>query len=113
MSNAFTWLSPKLPTSRALLNTPWPVIVRGDGHAPGRVERGDGPARDRRAGGEPLDEMAARVELVDEAVADARDVVVLVGVLQGIGDEQRAVDVLDAERSEPGEPIAGGGGSGR
>ena len=45
-----------------------PEVVRGDGHPVRRVEQ---PLR-----GEPRDELAAEGELVDEAVAHARDVVV-------------------------------------
>ncbi len=44
-----------------------------------------------------------RVNFVDEAVPDTRDIVVPGGILPGVGDEQRAiVDVLEAERSKPG-----------
>ena len=74
-----------------------PEVVRGDGDPVRRVEQ---PLR-----GEPRDELAAQGELVDEAVAHARDVVVPGVVLLGVGDEQRAVDVLEAERGEPGRDV--------
>src|SRR5262249_49707435 len=60
--------------------------VRGDRHAPGRIERGQGAARCRPRG-EALEEVAAGVELIDEAVAGTFDVVVLFGVLLGVSNE--------------------------
>jgi len=56
------------------------------------------------------EQVTAGVEGIDEAVAAAGDVVVGFGVLLRVGDEDRAVDVLDAEgREAPGDLAIGEG----
>src|SRR5262249_19170396 len=60
--------------------------------APGRIEGA--------LGRDASEELPARVEHVDEAGPGAGDVDLLVLVGLRIGDEDRAVDVLDAERRE-------------
>jgi hypothetical protein len=45
--------------------------------------------------GEAADEVAAGVVLIDEAIAKAGNIIVLGGILLGVGDKQRAVEVLD------------------
>ena len=62
-----------------------PEVARCQGDAPWRVQRAS-----RR---DPLEQIAAGVEDVDEAAAPARGVVVLVGVLLGVGDEQELCEV--------------------
>src|SRR5262249_30871237 len=60
---------------------------------------------EQSARGEAADEVAVGIELVDKAVAHAGAVVLPVGGLLGVSDEQRAIKVLDSKGSE----IAGDG----
>jgi hypothetical protein len=72
------------------------VLAKGERrprHAPGRVEGS--------AAGEAPQQIAIGVENIDKAVARTRDVIVFWSVLLGVGDEQIAVDVLNAERRIP------------
>src|SRR6266849_1510431 len=64
----------------------------GARHGPGRIEV--------PVAGEAPQQVAVGVEHIDEAAARAGDVVVLLRVLLGIGHEEIAVEVLDAERRE-------------
>src|SRR4029453_5730070 len=69
---------------------------RRDGEAPGRVEgapRCDAP-----------DEVALEIEGVDDAVPEPRDVVAA-RPDHGVGDEERAAEVLDVERREAGGKV--------
>src|SRR6516162_2655957 len=59
-------------------------------NAPRRIQR--------PTGSEALEQIPASVKHVDKAVARPRDVVMLCCVLLRVGDEQIAVDVLNAER---------------
>src|SRR5262249_19817864 len=52
--------------------------------------------------GKPLEQISIGIVDIDKAIARPRYVIVLFRVLKGIGDEEIAVDVLDAERSEAG-----------
>src|SRR6185295_3223494 len=61
-----------------------------DSHPPRRVQV--------FPGGDPGEEVAARVEDADEAAAMARELVLRVLVLPGVGDIDLAPEVLDAER---------------
>src|SRR5439155_4583189 len=65
---------------------------RGDGQPPGRIEL--------TASDDATEEVTRRCEHVDEAKALAGDVVLRVSVLLGVGDEERAIDVLDPEWPE-------------
>src|SRR5205823_1380112 len=67
-----------------------------------RRRQGEPPRRIERAlGSETLQQVAARVENIDETVALASDVILVGLVLLGIGDEEQIVDVLDVERGKP------------
>src|SRR5262249_5648573 len=71
--------------------------VAGEVPKAGRRHR-NAPRRVKRAlGRDALQQIAVRVKDVDEAVAAAGDVIVLVGVLQGKRHDQVAADVGDAE----------------
>ena len=78
--------------------TELPEVAGCHGNAPGRVER---PSRR-----DPLEQVAAGVEDVNEAETLACDVIVLGGVLLGVGDEQETLrgarqrESLDPEGSE-------------
>src|SRR5205823_9871033 len=63
-------------------------------HTPRRIERS--------AARETPQQMAISVEHVDKAVAGTGHVIMLVGILLCIADEEIAVDVLDAERGVAG-----------
>ena len=68
-------------------------IPRGEGQPPGRVEfvaRSDAP-----------NEVALGIEDSDEAVALARYIIALGGVLFGIGDIELTVQILDVEGRKP------------
>src|SRR5262249_12373860 len=67
-------------------------LERRPRHAPRRVELS--------LAGEPVDELAVRVEDVHEAVARAGDVVLPVRVLLGVGHVQLRVDRRDSEGRE-------------
>src|SRR5262249_2716616 len=78
---------------------------RGQGDAPGRVEH---PAR-----GHALEQAAAGVEDVDEALAHAGDgAAVAGGVLLGVGDVEPAVQVLDVEGGVSAGEVGVGKGAG-
>ena len=86
---------PKLPTSRSPLEGP--EARRRDRQAPRRVERA---ARDQALLPAGQARRPVQVEHVDEAVALAGHVVVLVGVLLGVGDIDLAAQDLHVERGE-------------
>src|SRR5262245_7344386 len=67
-------------------------IIGRHRHAPRRVERA--------VRADSRDQVPVAVELADEAIADARDVVL--SALLRVGHENRASDRLDAERAETG-----------
>src|SRR5262249_36151245 len=76
----------------------------GQGQAPRRVER--------PPGGQALDEVAAEVEHVHEAIAQPLDVVAFGGrILPGVGDVQLVVEVADAEGGEVGRDVVVGEGA--
>ncbi len=68
-------------------------VIWSQRQAPGRVERAPR--------GKPLEEATLEVEDTNKSVPWALDVVVSLGVLQGKGDIQLAIDVPNAEGSEP------------
>ena len=65
--------------------------------APGRVQRS--------ARRKPPQQMTVGVKNIDKAIARTRHVVMHLRVLQGVGHEQIAVDVLDAEWREAGRDV--------
>ena len=69
-------------------------IRRGEDQPPGRVEL--------TVRSHALEEVAVGIEDINEAVALACDVIVLVGILFGIGDIEVAVQVLDVEGGKSG-----------
>ena len=70
-----------------------PKVSRGNGQPPWRIE----PS----SRGHSTEQIAVRVECVDEPVPYTRDVVMLVGVLERVGHVDRAAQVADAERRVP------------
>src|SRR5438067_809100 len=76
-----------------------PKTGRGKRSSNGRIERGQGAAR-CGSRGKAHQEVATGIELVNEAIAGARHIVMFVRVLLGEGHEQDAIDVLYAKRSK-------------
>jgi hypothetical protein len=75
-----------------------------DCQSPGGVKRGLCASR-RAAGCEAAQEIAIRVEDIDKAAADPCDIVMLLRVLPGVGNEKSPTDILYAERRETGRKI--------
>src|SRR6266851_3196674 len=68
--------------------------MRRTSPAPGSRPRASEPT----SGNEPLEEVSIGTEDIDESVARAREIIVLIGLLLCEGDEQPAADVMDPER---------------
>src|SRR5260370_18965040 len=89
--------SPKVPTSRSLLNSPKWRVART---RPQGVERAAGDQAAQQCPAEGVD--------VDETVPGAGEVIMLGGVLQGLAHIQLPAQVGDADRRVPGRAAGGG-----
>ena len=97
---ALMWPSPKLPTSRSPLNCP--KLLGARAMPQGELSWVRPPATGR----EPPEQVAARIEDVDEAVPRTRDVIVHGGILLGVGHEEEPIaDVRDPEGGETGREV--------